>query len=161
MIRDAVLNDAKDVADIYNYYILNTVATFEKDAVLVPEMAERIQAISNDFPFLVHVERNEILGYAYATKWRAREAYKPTVEVSVYLKNGVLGKGIGTALYAELSKRLRNLNIHAIIGGVSLPNEASVKLHEKFGFEKVAHFKEVGFKLNQWVDVGYWELILD
>lgn len=160
MIRNAILKDASGVAAIYSYYILKTVATFEKEPVSELEMAERIKVISTNFPYLVYVEGNEILGYAYATKWRAREAYKQTVEVSVYLRNGVPGKGIGTALYEELFARLRGLKIHAVIGGVSLPNEASVRLHQKFGFEKVAHFKEVGFKFDTWVDVGYWEMFL-
>ncbi|BAX79424.1 phosphinothricin acetyltransferase [Labilibaculum antarcticum] len=71
------------------------------------------------------------------------------------------GKGIGTKLYQELIERLTKLDLHVAIGGISLPNDESIALHEKFGFEKVAHFKEVGYKFNKWVDVGYWELILN
>ena len=160
MVRDAIQSDAKQIAEIYNYYILNTVATFEKEPVSETEMMGRIKSIPINFPYLVFEEKNEVLGYAYSVNWRAREAYKQSAEISVYLKNGASGMGIGSALYSELINRLKAQKIHAIIGGISLPNSASVALHEKFGFEKVAHFKEVGFKFNQWIDTGYWELIL-
>jgi len=75
------------------------------------------------------------------------------------VKNGIKGKGIGTKLYEKLFKELEQTDVHAIIAGIALPNDASVQLHEKFGFEKVAHFREVGFKFYKWIDVGYWELI--
>ena len=100
------------------------------------------------------------MGYAYAGNWRQKPAYKNTVEITVYLKKGEVGKQIGTKLYANLLNQLRKQNIHAIIGGMTLPNKASVRLHEKFGFEQVAHFKEVGLKFNKWLDVGFWQLIL-
>ena len=160
MIRQVHLHDAVQIVEIYNYYILNEVATFEETAITAEEMNRRIEDVITNFPWLVYESENQILGYAYATKWKGRSAYRHSVEVSVYLKHGESGKGIGSQLYATLFEQLKKMNMHAIMGGVSLPNEASVALHEKFGFKKVAHFKEVGFKFGKWVDVGYWQLIV-
>ena len=100
------------------------------------------------------------VGYAYATKWRVRNAYRFSVEKSVYLAPEKAGKGIGTALYEALLTRLRDGGYHLAIGGIALPNRASVALHEKLGFEQVAQFREVGLKFNQWTDLGYWQLVL-
>jgi phosphinothricin acetyltransferase len=108
----------------------------------------------------VYEKEGEVVGYAYAGEWKSRCSYRYSVESSVYLKHGLSGEGIGSKLYTELFKLLETTDVHAIIGGIALPNEASVALHEKFGFEKIAHFKEVGYKFEQWVDVGYWEKIL-
>jgi phosphinothricin acetyltransferase len=81
------------------------------------------------------------------------------VEISVYIKNGIEGKGIGTILYENLFAELNAKPVHVIVAGIALPNDASIRLHEKFGFEKVAHFSEIGFKHGRWIDVGYWEKI--
>lgn len=159
IIRKVEIEDAKSIADIYNFYIENTHHSFEIESVSVEEMEKRISETSENYPFLVAEENNEILGYAYASCYRLRSAYKNSVEVSVYVKNDLKQKGIGTKLYERLFDELSKMNVHAIIAGISLPNEASIKLHERFGMEKVAHFREVGFKMNRWIDVGYWELI--
>jgi phosphinothricin acetyltransferase len=82
------------------------------------------------------------------------------VESTIYLRPDLIGKGAGRILYEDLISKLRNLSLHTVIGGIALPNESSVALHERLGFLKVAHFKEVGWKFDQWIDVGYWELIL-
>jgi phosphinothricin acetyltransferase len=105
-------------------------------------------------------ENGNIEGYAYAGAWKSRCAYRYSVEISVYLKHGSSGKGIGTALYSELLKKLKDLNLHGVIGGMALPNDISIALHKKFGFEPVAHFKEVGRKFEKWIDVVYYEKIL-
>ena len=110
------------------------------------------------FPLLVYVEKDFVLGYAYATRWKARPAYKYSAESSIYLATEVQGRGIGTQLYKGLLNELKHLGIHTVIGGIALPNEASIALHEKLGFVKAAHFKEVGFKHSRWVDVAYWQL---
>jgi len=157
MIRAVTLDDAFQIAEIYNYYILNSYATFEEEIVDALDFRERIQATIIKYPWLVFEEEGEIYGYAYASKFNTRCAYKNTVEISIYLRNGKTGLGVGTLLYAVLLEILDKGNYHAIIGGVSLPNETSVRLHEKFGFQKVAHFKEVGYKFNRWIDVGYWQ----
>ncbi|MBN4052143.1 MAG: phosphinothricin acetyltransferase [Bacteroidetes bacterium] len=153
--------DANALSKIYNYYILNSVVTFEETPLTVAEMKDRIQTNSSKFPWVVYEKDGQILGYAYAIEWKQRGAYKFSVESTVYLKQDEMNKGIGTALYAELIKRLTEMDIHAVIGGIALPNEASIALHEKLGFKKVAHFKEVGYKFEKWVDIGYWELMIN
>jgi len=161
MIRKVKLEDAKEIAEIYNYYILNSCVTFEEIPVSIEEMGGRIQATFLKFPWLVYEKDMEIIGYAYASVWKPRSAYKHTIESTVYLKNEATKNGIGSLLYKELISQLTNLGFHAVIGGISLPNEASIALHEKFGFKKVAQFKEVGYKFKKWVDVGYWELLIN
>lgn len=161
MIRDIRITDAQEICKIYNYYILNTVVTFEEEAVLAEDMKCRIEQITNKLPWVVFEEHNELLGYAYASEWKSRCAYKHSVESTVYLKQDAIGKGMGSKLYAELLQRLKEMKIHATLGGIALPNDSSIALHKKFGFEKVAHFKEVGHKFDRWVDVGYWELMID
>jgi L-amino acid N-acyltransferase YncA len=160
MIRSIKVEDAKSIAEIYNYYIVSTVVTFEVTPVSTQEMEERILASNKKLPWLVYEKNSQIIGYAYATDWKTRSAYKQTVETTIYIKANENGKGIGCILYSELINQLRK-NHHAIIGGISLPNEASIALHEKLGFQKVAHFNEVGFKFNKWIDVGYWELLIN
>ncbi len=158
-IRRAKSDDAGQIAEIYNYYILNTHHTFETEPLTAEEMKERIDEICENYPYLVAEENGEILGYVYATQFKLRQAYKHSVEASIYVKNQAKQKGIGSKLYEKLLAELAETDVHAIIAGISLPNEASVKFHEKLGYEKVAHFKEVGYKLGRWVDVGFWEML--
>lgn len=162
MIRDATNADADAICTIYNYYIENTVISFEEQSLTVAEMRNRMELVfSCNLPWLVYIDNQQIAGYAYATRWHTRASYKYSVESSVYLKHDMIGNGIGSSLYGELIGRLRALNYHAVIGGIALPNPGSVALHEKFGFEQVAHYRETGFKCDRWIDVGYWELILN
>ncbi len=158
-LRQAKIGDAAQIAEIYNFYVANTHHTFETEAVNVNEMQNRISKIIENYPFLVCEENGEIAAYAYAGQYKSRCAYKNSVEVSVYVKNGVRQKGIGKLLYQKLFEELSQTEVHAIIAGIALPNDASVRLHERFGFEKVAHFRQIGFKFGKWIDVGYWELI--
>lgn len=160
MIRNAKSSDASAIAEIYNYYILHSIATFEKEVVDGHEIKKRIQSVISKLPWLVFEKNQEVIGYAYAGEWNLRSAYKQTAEITIYLKNGETRSGLGTLLYSELISQLKSMGYHAIIGGISLPNESSIRLHEKFGLEKVAHFKEVGFKFKKWIDVGYWELLI-
>jgi phosphinothricin acetyltransferase len=160
-IRPAILADAEQVAAIYNYYIATSHATFELDPVSTAEIENRMrQTISASYPFMVCEDNDQVVGYAYAQPFKSRAAYRHSIEVSVYIKNAFEGKGIGKLLYDKLFPEIFKGDYHAIIAGISLPNEASVRLHEKYGFEKVAHFREVGFKFGRWIDVGYWELLI-
>jgi len=159
MIRPVALSDARAICDIYNHYVLNTIVTFEEDAVPEQEMEQRIADITAKYPWLVYEEEGRVKGYAYAGPWKSRCAYRYSSECTIYLEHGLGAKGIGSQLYDALFKVLP-ANVHSIIGGIALPNEASVAIHEKFGFEKVAQFKEVGYKQNRWIDVGYWEKII-
>lgn len=160
MIRKATINDANQICEIYNYYVLNTTVSFEEVAVTPDEMAGRIKDVTASLPWLVYEENGLIIGYAYASKWRARSAYRFSVESTIYMKHDQKGKGIGSILYRELIDQLTGLGVHTIIGGIAQSNPASTKLHEKFKFEKVATFKEVGFKQEQWLDISYWQLII-
>lgn len=148
------------VCSIYNHYVLNTWVTFEEEAVSEREMRVRIKDASASLPWLVLEERDEVVGYAYATRWKSRSAYRYSVESTVYLRQDVVGRGFGRQLYDRLIAEVRAAGMHLVIGGIALPNQASQRLHEKMGFKKVAHFEQVGWKLNRWIDVGYWELIL-
>jgi phosphinothricin acetyltransferase len=158
-IRPATPEDAGQICGIYNYYIVNTCITFEEIAVSVEEMEQRIRDVTKDLFWVVYEEDNRILGYAYYTKWKVRSAYRFCFECTVYLDKACRGKGIGTLLYSELIDNARKHNVHSLLGGITIPNEPSIKLHEKLGFVKVGQLKEVGFKQNQWLDVGYWELL--
>ncbi len=159
MIRKVSGEDAIKIADIYNYYINKTVITFEEVAIDASEMSQRIDKISQDnLPwFIAENENGELVGYAYAAKWRERYSYRFAVEVTVYLRPGVEQKGLGTALYQRLFSALKDRGYKTVIGGITLPNDASIALHEKFAMEKVAHFYKVGLKFDQWLDVGYWQ----
>ena len=161
VVRAVTSADAGAVADIYNHYVRQTVVTFEEEPVTVEEMSRRIDEVkATSLPWFVAENAGAIAGYAYASRWRARSGYRFSSEVTVYLAPEQGKRGIGSALYAELLSALRESGLHAAIGGIALPNDASVALHEKFGFKKVAHFEQTGFKFNRWIDVGYWELIL-
>jgi L-amino acid N-acyltransferase YncA len=160
MIRSAIIEDAARVAEIYNHYVLHSTVTFEEQAVPVGEMRQRIAEVLVELPWLVWVEEGAVQGFAYSSKWKERSAYRYSVESTVYLAEGSTGKGIGSKLYLALLAELRQRRLHTVIGGVALPNEASVALHERLGFEKVCHFREVGWKFDKWIDVGYWQLIL-
>lgn len=160
MIRPATTADASAIAAIYNHYVTSTTITFEEDAVAQAEMASRIESVSAQLLWYVHEQDGAVTGYAYATPWRARSAYRFSVETTVYVAPGYARQGIGLQLYSALIDELRSRGIQVVLGGIAQPNPASVALHENLGFEKVAHFQRVGRKFEQWIDVGYWELQL-
>lgn len=160
MIRRCAPGDAARICDIYNHYVRETVVTFEESPVDAADMARRIADVTARLPWLVWEDAEEILGYAYASPWKSRAAYRHAVEASIYLAPPATGRGLGTRLYEALIGELRKLDLHCVIGGAALPNPASVALHEKLGFTKVAKFKQVGYKFGRWIDVAYWELVL-
>lgn len=157
MIRAVDSDDAETLGNIYNYYVANTTISFEEQPVSVLEMEKRIEKAT--LPWLVYEKEKTAVGYAYANKWKERSAYRHTLEVTVYLSQTAVGQGIGTQLYEALLAALDDFAVHALIGVIALPNAASIALHEKLGFTKAAHFKEVGWKFNRWIDVGYWTKI--
>lgn len=160
MIRQATIDDSAQLCDIYNYYVLETSITFEEQSVTTEDMAQRVQDTLQSLPWLVWEEERRLLGFCYASKWKGRGAYRYSVESTVYLRPDAAGKGRGSQLYAALLDELKQRRFHTVLGGIALPNLPSVALHERFGFEKVAQFKQVGNKFNQWIDVGYWQLLL-
>jgi len=159
-IRSVTQGDAEKIAALYNHYVINTIITFEEDRVSANEMATRIRSVTASHPWIVFEEAGALTGYAYAVNWHSRPAYRHSVETTIYVAPDQYRKGIGRALYDALLAELRDRGFHSAIGGVSLPNDASAALHERLGFEKVAHLKEVGQKFGAWVDVGYWQLLL-
>lgn len=159
-IRHATPADANAVCRIYNHYVTDTVVSFEEAPVATTEMAARIIDLTRTHPWYVYEEAGVVVGYAYAGPWRTRAAYRDAVESTVYVESGLVGSGIGSKLYDALIPELRRRSFHCAMGGIALPNAASVALHEKNGFIKVAHFQEVGWKFQRRIDVGYWELVL-
>ena len=159
MIRSASEADAAAICSIYNHYVLNTCITFEEEAVPEADMRVRIRETITSLPWLVLEDDKGVAGYAYASRWKSRCAYRYSVESTVYLRHDAIGQGFGKRLYQRLLSELRHAGLHSVIGGIALPNVASQRLHENAGFRKVAHFEQVGWKFNRWIDVGYWELI--
>jgi L-amino acid N-acyltransferase YncA len=160
-IRDATAADAAAVAAIYDHYVLGTAVTFEETAVPAPVMAARIAAVRDGgLPWLVAVDDGEVAGFAYASPWNPRGAYRHTVECTAYVAPDAAGGGVGSRLYEDLFARLRGLEVHAVIAVIALPNPASVALHERFGLAQAGLFREVGRKFGRWVDVGYWQRVL-
>lgn len=159
-IRLATPADAAAVCRIYNHYVQDTIISFEYTPVPAAEMAARIEELRRTHAWYVHEDAGSVVGYAYAGPWRSRPAYRDAVESAVYVASGLVGSGIGSRLYDALIAELRRRSFHCVMGGIALPNAASVALHEKKGFTKVAHFREVGWKFQRRIDVGYWELVL-
>jgi phosphinothricin acetyltransferase len=161
VIRPAIPPDCVAIARIYNHYIRETVVTFEEDEVSAAEIQARLGEVrATSLPWLVIEEAGSVSGYAYATRWKGRSAYRYSAESTIYLEPSSIGRGLGTRLYGALLDDLRSRSLHVVIGGIALPNQASVALHERLGFSKVAHYKEVGFKFSRWIDVGYWQTLL-
>lgn len=160
-IRDAVAGDAAWIAALYNAYVRDSVATFELETVSAATMQDRVDEVrARGLPWLVLEHAARVQGYACATPWKPRAAYARSVETSIYLAHGATGRGLGRTLYTRLLQRLDEAGLHALIGGIALPNPASVALHEGLGFVHAGTLREVGFKLGRWVDVGYWQRVL-
>jgi len=161
LVRPAAASDAADIAAIYNHYVQHTVVTFEEEPLAPAEMARRIQAVAAaSLPWFVAEEDGRLRGYAYATRWKERAAYRHSVEITLYVAHDHPRRGIGSRLYDALFPAIEARGVHVALAGIALPNEASVAIHERFGMRKVAHLEEVGFKLGRWVDVGYWQRIV-
>lgn len=160
MIRSVHIDDASALLDIYNYYVLNTTVNFDIDPLSLETFTDKINHIVSEYPYIVYEENNEILGFAYGSRFRPRPAYNYTAESTVYVKHTAHGKQIGSKLYTELIRLLKETDLHTVLGVLTVPNDASINLHEKFGFEQVAHLKEVGLKFGEWQNIGIWQLKL-
>lgn len=160
-LRPATTGDAAAIAAIYAPYVRDSVATFELEAPEPSTIATRIgQVQAHGLPWLVAECDGQLHGYAYATTWKPRAAYDRTVETTIYLGPLATGQGLGRRLYAMLLDELQRAGLHALLGGIALPNAASVGLHEALGFTHVGTLRQVGFKCGRWVDVGYWQKLL-
>ena len=159
MIRPVADSDAAAITGIYNYYIQNTTVSFETTQLSEAEMLQRIRAIAAGYPYFVALEEGRVVGYCYAHLWKERMAYCHTWEVTIYLAPDSKGRGTGSALMRRLidacraTGRCRNL-----IACITEENAESIAFHRKMGFEKVSHFKSVGYKLGRWLDVVDMEL---
>lgn len=160
-MRTAVIADARDILDIYAPFVLTTAISFERELPSLEQMEKRIEACLEKFPWLVITHEGRITGYAYASRHREREAYQWSCECSVYVHENYRGKGIAAELYRVLLEVLKLQGIRNAYAGITLPNESSVRLHEKCGFEPFAIYENVGYKLNSWQKVGWWRLRLN
>ncbi len=159
-IRDATLSDLPALTRIYNYYVVNTPITFD----LQPYEPDGRRAWFNEHSpegrhrlLVAEASDGELLGYATSSRWRPKAAYDTTVESSVYCRHGETGKGVGGQLYAALFAALADRDVHRIVAGMTLPNAASMALHERFGFTRVGEFDEVGRKFGKYWNVAWYE----
>ena len=161
LIRLATETDLPAINDIYNYYVPRSTCTYQ----LEPEPIEGRQAwfkahAPDKYPVTVAEEDGEVIGWGSLSKFRDRAAYAPSVEASVYIRHDRHRRGIGKAILVDLIERARALGFHTLVGGASADQTASLALQENLGFEKVGHFKEVGFKFGQRLDVVFTQLML-
>ncbi|HEU4969202.1 arsinothricin resistance N-acetyltransferase ArsN1 family B [Sphingomonas sp.] len=157
IVRVARAEDAEAIAAIYAPHVTGGVASFEEQAPDAAAMRARIAKLEGRFPWLVAEDEGRLLGYAYADRFRDRTAYRWAVETTVYIAAGAQRRGVGRLLYARLLDILRGQGFTQVIAAISLPNDASVKLHELAGFRRAGVYRQVGWKLGRWVDVGLWQ----
>ena len=160
-IRLAKPSDARSLLDIYAPYVENTAITFEYEVPTIEDFANRIDKTLEKYPYLVAEEDGVVLGYAYASTYYARAAYDQAVELSVYVSQDARGKGVGSKLYDALEDLLDQMGYVHFLACISLPNEASLALHRKRGYQQVAHFPKIGYKFNRWYDIVWLQKSLD
>ncbi|MFY9151692.1 MAG: N-acetyltransferase family protein [Prolixibacteraceae bacterium] len=160
IIRLAEKRDVPGILEIYAPFILNTAVTFEEEVPDEKSFWERIQGIMAELPFLVCEIEGRVAGYAYASGYRSRASYRWSKEVSVYIHPDFQRKRIAHALYTSLNQIVQYQGIADLLAIITMPNESSVAFHEHFGYRKCAEFKNVGYKLNQWQNVGWFDLFL-
>lgn len=160
-IRLAKPSDARSLLDIYAPYVENTAITFEYEVPTIEDFAIRIEKTLEKYPYLVAEEDGVVLGYAYASTYYARAAYDWAVELSVYVSLDARGKGVGSKLYDALEDLLDQMGYVHFLACISLPNEASLALHRKRGYQQVAHFPKIGYKFNRWHDIVWLQKSLD
>jgi phosphinothricin acetyltransferase len=160
-IRAATGGDAAAIAAIYAPFVLSGTVSFENEAPDAVAMRERIAASGGYYPWLVATSGEAVLGYAYATRFRDRPAYRYVVETSIYVAGATHGQGVGRLLYEALVDTLRAQGFTQAIGIITLPNDGSITLHEAVGFRRAGVYREVGFKQGRWIDVGFWQCELN
>ena len=162
ILRDATAGDLPGILAIYNEVIVNSTAIYALAPVTLADRAQWLKARqAQNFPVLVAVDADEVLGFASYGEWRGAWAgYKYTVEHSVHIAASHRGTGIGRQLMLRLIDAAQTAGLHVMIGGIDADNVASIKFHERLGFAPVAHFREVGFKFNRWLDLVFTQRIL-
>jgi phosphinothricin acetyltransferase len=146
--RSLTRNDASEVREIYNWYVANTVISFEEGPVSIAETEARISDGLRAFPWLGAEANGKLVAYAYATQWRPRSACKYSAESTVYVGHDHTRRGVGIALYRRLIEEIKTRGFRSVVGTIALPNEASVALHEKLGFRKGGQLDSIGWKLD-------------
>ena len=161
VIRSAAAADARAIRDIYAPFVTDSATSFETEPPDVSEMARRIDDLREKLPWLVYEADGAVLGYAYASPHRAaRKAYQWCVETSIYVHSEARKRGVGRALYVSLFELLRRQGYANAYAGITLPNAASVSLHESMGFRPVGVYPRIGFKFGRWHDVAWFQLRL-
>jgi L-amino acid N-acyltransferase YncA len=160
IIRLATERDAEQIAALYAPYVTDTVISFESEPPTADEMRRRIRDTLERYPWVVCERQGRVLGYAYAGAHGSRAAYRWSVDVSVYVREGAHRTGVGRALYTSLFAALDLQGFYNAYAGATLPNPASVGLHEAMGFRSVGVYRGVGYKMGAWHDVGWWHLPL-
>ncbi|MFT3869416.1 MAG: GNAT family N-acetyltransferase [Nibricoccus sp.] len=158
-IREATAADLGVINDIYNHYVLNSVCTYQEVPESLDDRRKWFEQHGGNYPVTVACIDGRIVGWGSLSKFHARSAYRFTVENSVYVHHQHQAQGIGTAILGDLVARAKALGHHTIIAGIDSEQAGSIALHSKFGFQKVAHLKQVGFKCDRWLDVVYMELL--
>jgi phosphinothricin acetyltransferase len=161
LIRSFVQADVAPACRLTNHYIQHTAVHFGLRPATDEEFRQLWESARQTHPWLAADLDGRFAGYAKAGPWRSREAYALTAEVGLYVESFAQRRGVGRALYAELLERLRHAGFHTAIGGIALPNEASIRLHEAMGFTHAGTFRGVGRKFDRWHDVGFWQLMLE
>jgi len=161
MIRTATPDDSESILKIYAPYIVKTSYTFETEVPTVDSFKERISSYLKNWPWLVCELDGVIAGYAYGTRHRERVAYQWSIESSVYVHDDYQRMGVARALYTALINILKLQGFRNLYAVINLPNDKSVSFHEKLGFEYFATYKNVGYKLGRWKNVGWWQLQLN
>lgn len=160
IIRKATEDDVPNMMEIYNDAVRHLTATFDIQVKSLEDRLQWFRSFRDQNPLLVAEMDGKVVGYCGLSPFREKEAYKYTMEVSLYIDRTYRGKGIGKSLLQEMIEIAKVLQIHCLIAGITTGNEASVKLHERFGFEFIGRFKEVGFKFNEWQHVDFYQLLL-
>ena len=160
MIREVREDDAAQIADIYNHYVVNTTVSFETTPLTVGQMLDRIRSISAAHPYYVYEEEGEISGYCYVHPWKDRPAYGETMETTIYLRPGASRRGLGRQLMERLIPECRRRGYKVLIACITAENIPSCRFHERLGFRRVSYFERVGFKLGRYLDVTDYELVL-
>lgn len=158
VLREFEANDVAPANALTNGYIRDTAVHLGLAVATDDQFAEAWRLGRSRFPWVVAELDGAFAGYAKAGPWREREAFSRTCETGIYLTSAQQRRGVGRALYAELLTRLRATGFHAAVAAITLPNEASVRLHARLGFTRAGEFAEVGWKLGRWHDVGFWQL---
>jgi L-amino acid N-acyltransferase len=159
-LRNASADDAEALLTIYNHAVIHTTATFDLQERTREQQQRWMQQYGGRYPLIVAEREGTVVGFACLSPHRSKPAYAQTAEISLYIAPNAQGQGIGSRLMSEILHQAEQLKYHVIVAGITEGNEASVRLHEKYGFQYVGCFREVGYKFGQWLDVCYYQRML-